>query len=518
MKDTFIDIVKQYIIDNPNLNYSGIAELIQKDGTINRSHRTLRLFVAEVAGMIARGEIDTSQPDCPDVEPDDFLITEVEFEDGSELETPTDTDSMAVDSLLQGTEKYNVYNRANGGDCYNMEYGGVSYDIAVNVVDQAFLAHSRAGLNLTEQQVINLLEIDKDQFRVIKTRLGLCKDSSTVGPYTEFISTPEEIYKLIADLTGDLLKSLSNVDDPIRATLIREVKKQAIISQNKNVLFESFVKDLKTSIGKIEIRSLKGQTNGSADGAEITAILSDLHFGVVNEKYNLKIAESKLAEVQEHINLYASFNPEVSINIALPGDIMHNISGVMHPNSWKHTEVGVWGANAIIKPFELLLNFLLGITNLSSVYIIGGNHDRLNANKQLENTAEGAKLLAYMLKAVLPSPIIVEFDSRIIKFNSGNLRFIFQHGDLGADKKKKVEEVVWEHGDPERFNLVITGHHHSRIIARGDDTHKAMRISVPSFSPEDDYAKDCGYSNNPAIIIIAELHGRPVITDIPLVY
>lgn len=234
--------------------------------------------------------------------------------------------------------------------------------------------------------------------------------------------------------------------------------------------------------------------------------------------FNLKVAEQKLEEVQTHLNGFTSLDDTMGVNIILPGDIMHNISGYMHADSMKHTEEGIWGADSIIKPFELLLSFFLGIKNLKAIYIVGGNHDRINANWKEENSAEGAKLLSYMLKSTLPNSIPVEFNSRLIKFVSGNLKYIIQHGDLKADKKSKVEEVVWEHGNKDKFNIVLTGHHHTRIIQRNDDTYHAMRMSVPAFSPSDDYAKDCGYNNNPGFLLIQEKQGRPLIIDIPLIY
>jgi len=64
----------------------------------------------------------------------------------------------------------------------------------------------------------------------------------------------------------------------------------------------------------------------------------------------------------------------------------------------------------------------------------------------------------------------------------------------------------------------LTGHHHTRIISRGDDGYRARRISVPAFGPEDDYAKVSGYANNPGILIIQEKAGYPVVVDLPLIY
>jgi predicted phosphodiesterase len=526
MKSKIVDIVKEFVQDNPDLNHSGVAELIQKSGKINRSHRTIRLYVAEVREMLTNGDLDDIvHPDVDSLDsastPTNFVATQVPPDTQLSLDlegvatSGADT-TVDKDQVVYSGDEYEIFYPKT--PTYILSYSSTSIEIAVGIVDKAFLAHSRSGLNLTEQQTVRLLDLTEIEFKAMKARLALCKDSDSVGPYTTEIHTPEEIFDLIGNYSSQLLNELSDVDDPVRATLIRETKKQLILAQNKNILFKSFIKELKEQVGTIKLRSLSKAATPDATSSEISAVISDLHLGVISDKFDLKIAEQKLAEVAEHINQFSMVRPDVSVNVILPGDIMHNISGYMHADAFKHTETGMWGAESIIKPYELLLNFLLSITGLKAVYVVGGNHDRMNAEFKRENTAEGAKLLSYMLSSTLPSEINVQFDSRIIKFNSGELRYIIQHGDLKADKKSKVEEVVWEHGQKDKFNIVLTGHHHTRIIARGDDTYRAIRMSVPGFSPSDDYAKDCGYSNNPGILIFQEKGGRPAIVDIPLIY
>ena len=537
MKDKIVDIVKEFIQDNPDLNHSEVAELIQKSGRINRSHRTLRLYVAEVRDMMNNGDLDdivypdvdteetsteTVHCDEPCTDEKGFAATQVPPNDLLELDDNVKATMLGgtVDKddsqVVYSSDDYEIFYPKT--PTYALTYSSETVEISVGLVDKAFLSHSRSGLNLTEQQTVRLLELTEIEFKAMKARLSLCKDSDAVGPYTTETHTPEEIFELIGDYSSQLLNELSDVDDPVRATLIRETKKQLILAQNKNILFKSFIKELKEHISTIDIRELKGAEQPDAITNEISAVISDLHLGVISDKFDLKIAEEKLAEVAEHINAFAEVRDDIGINIILPGDIMHNISGYMHADAFKHTETGMWGADSIIRPYELLFSFLLSIKGLKNIYIVGGNHDRMNGDFKKENTAEGAKLLAYMLSSTLPEHIEVEFDSRIIKFNSGELRFIIQHGDLKADKKGKVEEVVWEHGQPDKFNIVLTGHHHTRIISRGDDTYKALRMSVPAFSPSDDYSKDCGYNNNPGILIFQEKAGRPAIVDIPLIY
>ncbi len=533
MKKEYRDSVKKHLEENPGLNNSALADVIVASGEINRSHRTVRLFVGEVKKTLQDvkdiEEDPSTQDENPVISDNDDAYDKYreskEEEEQVELveldveETQTCAGEIADDPLEVTPppevpvfigEGYEIF-----GDEYRMTYSGETHNLWIKLVDKVFLAHSRKGLNLTEQQVLNLLGIKESQFKVIKARLGLNKDAEAYSPYLDQILNPEELLAYISENTTELLQTLSTIEDPIRDSIVREAKKQLVLLQNKNLLFKKLIDKLHSEVGTISVRPLEGKVE-TQPGKEITVVISDLHIGVKTPLYNVDIAEQKLKEVQYHLN---GLNPngERDVNVIIPGDIVHNISGVMHPNSWKGTEEGMWGANALIKPFELILNFLVGIAGLKSVYIIGGNHDRLNADKNLENTAEGAKLIAYMLNSMI-TDVPVLFDSQILKYNSGKLRFIAQHGDLNADKKKNVDAVVWEHGESDKFNIVITGHHHSRIIQRGDDTYMAMRISVPAFCPQDDYAKHSGYTNNPGFLIFQEKQGRPAILDIPIVY
>ncbi len=563
MKDTFRDTVKEFILDNPGVKHSGIADLVLASGRINRSHRTLRLYVAEVQKMLDNGELTTTiHPDvdldqdttnvkhCDDACCDskgftaldnhpgageilelDGAITQSEdpgpqSEDGygakQEIEEEQDATTLDLeenekdveeeDETIFSSDDYDIV-REFGQLCYRLKYSSAYHNIPVELVDKTFLAHSRSGLSLTEQQTIRLLAITDIDFKSMKARIGLSKDAAAVGPYVEEINTPEEVFALIGAYTTQLLEELPEVDDPVRSSLIRETRKQLVLAQNRNIAFNSFINELKDHVSSIDISKMVAIPNPDIED-EVTIVLADLHMGVVSDIYNTSIIEEKLAGVLSDIEDMA----DIRVNVVFPGDIMHNISGFMHADTWKNTEQGMWGAEAIIKPYEILYNFLIGISNLQAVYIVGGNHDRMNGNWKEEKTAEGAKLLAYMFSSTLPKHIKVEFDPRMLKFETKGLRIITQHGDLKADKKSKVEEVVWEHGSPDKFNLVLNAHHHTRITARGDDSHRTRRTSVPAFSPSDSYAKDCGYSNNPGYLIICERDGNPIVVDMPIRY
>jgi DNA polymerase elongation subunit (family B) len=49
MSNDLYDLIKTYMTKNPTLNFTEIADLIIEDGATTKSHRTLRLYAAEVA-------------------------------------------------------------------------------------------------------------------------------------------------------------------------------------------------------------------------------------------------------------------------------------------------------------------------------------------------------------------------------------------------------------------------------------------------------------------------------------
>jgi hypothetical protein len=164
------------------------------------------------------------------------------------------------------------------------------------------------------------------------------------------------------------------------------------------------------------------------------------------------------------------------------------------------------------------MNFLLDIENLNLVTSVGGNHDRMHNDKNLEESNEGAKLLFYMIQSALKSVGVKVFHTNHrTLLEDGNLVFINLHGDQGLDKKIS-EKIIWRYGDQSKFNFILEGHFHSRIIPKDEDGANFRKMHCPSFCPTDGYAERLGLDSTPGWLMIIEKDELPMVVDIPIQY
>ena len=206
------------------------------------------------------------------------------------------------------------------------------------------------------------------------------------------------------------------------------------------------------------------------------------------------------------------------VHVHFMGDIIHSVSGMNHKDSWKNMDPKGHGAEAIIQPYKLLVEFLIGIKGLFNVNIVGGNHDRLQSSRDQENTGEGAKLIGFMLQESFKN-IPVTFDSyRIVDDTDPHMTVILLHGDKPVDKSSG-ESIAWTHGNSSKFNYIATAHMHSRKQNPKDDGLKFRKEALPAFCPMDTYSKTVAHGSLPGIKLITTTEDKlPVIIDMPLHY
>jgi hypothetical protein len=148
---------------------------------------------------------------------------------------------------------------------------------------------------------------------------------------------------------------------------------------------------------------------------------------------------------------------------------------------------------------------------------VGGNHGRLADRKDLEPTDEGEKLIFYMIQNTFKD-VEVFWDPDKVIFSEGSLTFILLHGDQRQDTRPG-QEIAWNLGKGNSYNLVLVGHTHSRQINKNDDGQNFRRMVCPAFCPTDSYAERLGYNSLPGYLLIREdMNGYPIITDYPIHY
>jgi hypothetical protein len=225
---------------------------------------------------------------------------------------------------------------------------------------------------------------------------------------------------------------------------------------------------------------------------DLHIIIPDMHIGMAQDNYSYDVVREKLDEIAAEAINY-SYN---RAHIYFMGDIIHSVSGLNHKDSWKNMAQGTSGAEAIIKPFELLAEFIAEVPYVSSINVVGGNHDRLASNKAEENTGEGAKLVSYMLSVIYPD-IEMTFDpGMVVNSADENMNVIIMHGDYPIDKAP-AQAVAWEYGSTDKFNYILTAHMHSRRMDPKNDGLKFRKEALPGFCPADDYSKTVAHPSMP---------------------
>lgn len=547
MKQTIIDTIKEYLEEYQDIkSNTDLADKILEDqAIIGKSHRTIRKYVGDVKVMIEEAQkvaeeieatmeepvvvktevhdvVDpTSEEEKAQVPPEgDPISDEVNEEFKSLVET---ADTVYDDIPYYHSPYNNVAVETMSSDMFDVSdltycitVSKKSYEFDVQLIDKVFCAYSKKGLNLTKHQIITSLNIEPTEFNIISSKLNLTKESSPYGPFTDEFMEPEDIYAAVMENTKELLGFVKDTDSATLEALIKEYKQAYVELCNKNLKYDTFLKELSTQLNTIQISTKAPEATPIKPFMKgiksVNVVLTDIHFGLSLPIYNYDIAKEKLAEVADIINGVGADE----VNISFLGDSVHTISGTNHANMWKTIESGAWGANAIIKPFEILMNFFMQINNLKKITSVSGNHDRMHNDRNLEESNEGSLLLFYMIDTALTNVKIVHTNHRTLH-EDGNLVFINLHGDQGLDKKVS-EKIIWRYGDQKKFNFILEGHFHSRIIPKDEDGANFRKMHCPSFCPTDGYAERLGLDSVPGWLMIIEKEGLPMVIDVPIQY
>jgi len=278
-----------------------------------------------------------------------------------------------------------------------------------------------------------------------------------------------------------------------------------------------------------QVKKVSPRKRKASGRGDLVVACSDFHLGADIKKmarlpdFNINVLASYFDQIVKRVN-DEKFD---RVHLVICGDLIESFTGLNHLNIWK--ELQDYGASAIIKSFELISGRLLEpIKNLQSVYLVSGNHDRVTIKKELDNKGETAALLAYMIDAKMKK-IKVKYDPMIVDFNIGGVSFVVTHGHHGLSKKD-VGKTLYEYGDRDKFNVLLEGHLHSRIVKRAHKAKKVIledtnfvefdaldyrKIVVPSLFTGNFYSKSLGYSSAAGFIMIRETGpGKIEVSDV----
>ncbi len=502
-----------YILRYPNKNNTKLAELFLEENTdVPLSVRSIRRYISLIT------EADDGLNEDIDIEEKDvYAGTFPDYDDLFEEQYKEEEDSLE--------DTINRFNEVNNGlevtipYMFELKYSGTDYSLDRKLVDQVICAYSKHGLNLTSGTIQRILGIDSNVFKAIIYRLNISKESDPYSEYSKENLSETDLYNELSINIEYLLDRLFQNDGTTAGKLAKVHKKAILLEQHSDLKFRTLVSGIKELLPDVTISKYTPLIS-DIESKSVHLFIPDMHIGLNQNNYNIDIIRDKLNNISEHIN---SFDEKTHVHFM--GDIIHSVSGLNHRDSWKDMKQGTTGAEAIIQPYKLLLEFLTNINSLYKVNFVGGNHGRMASNKAEENTAEAEKLIAFMIKESIEVQylerdlISINFDSyRIVDDEDPNMTVILLHGDKPIDKASG-QSIAWEYGNPSKFNYIAVAHMHSRKQDPKDDGLKFRKEQLPAFCPADTYGKTVAHESMPGYKIIkASSNKVPLVIDIPLYY
>lgn len=396
--------------------------------------------------------------------------------------------------------------------------------IPVSEVDEIFWEYSEYGMDMSQQEVRSKHRLTIPQFNSIKSTLWLYKKSNIYSPHTWDNTSESDRTEMVA---AKMKMKTDNQDEIVRSEAYKEklktykkvIKKDAHRQYHQEEFFEE-LNALLPSVEKITKRVIPPE-QCSTD--ELVISIADTHIGAdvdglrITRKFNRCVLEEYLITVAETANLKCA----KEVTLVILGDLIESFSGNNHPDSWKNMDKNLVSAKLVIESYNILGNFFGKINNLKNIKIVGGNHDRAAANKKEDNEPTIAAIISYMLQEKFSGEYNIEFDNLVLDHSLGdNIKIIISHGDNSILKKtgemSLLDAKVMEFGDPDKFNLILTGHWHSRKI--NEDRSYARWYTTPSIFSGNNYSERNGWNAEPGFFLITEdkKSKRPVVIDCPL--
>ena len=264
-----------------------------------------------------------------------------------------------------------------------------------------------------------------------------------------------------------------------------------------------------------------------AEGKEIGhVVITDLHIGaqvgkLVNDTENYSI--EKVVEYLDEVAKQINDENYGEVHISILGDLIESFTGTNHPATWKELSNVGYGSNVLIIAYEILNAFLSSINNLNTVYMVGGNHDRITQKNNEDPELGVAHTIAHFLNSKLDANVF--YNHMILSATIDGIDYILTHGHLPLIKKNP-EYLVLNYGkNRDNFTMILSGHLHSRgkvdqvrtntstVVA---DNKKYRALVCPSIFTGNFYSESMGFSCSPGFVTFETKNGKPRVIDTTL--
>lgn len=389
------------------------------------------------------------------------------------------------------------------------------FTVSIEKADEIFYQYSEHGLNMTGTQIINKHGFEVWQWLSLKNSIGLYKKSNIFSPWTVEHTPKDQLEQKIQEKLNYALSDKLNIENQYQKAVHKKWKKDITAEETRALAFQTLASQVAPLIKKAEISKAipVAKVKGNK---KIVAYTGDWHIGakveglVTTPDFNPAILKGYLKQIAEVINRQgASY-----VKLGVAGDIIESFTGKNHKNQFMSLEQGYYGANVVIKAYEIMTWFISLINNVKEIDGIGGNHDRWSESNDLDTRGEIAKLLFYFLQKSHGDHIKINYGDNVLSSDFDGIRYIMVHGDKKKDNAKS-EKLIFDYGDTDKYNMIIGAHKHTREI-KGD--HRRFRkITIPSLFTGNEYSDDLGFATLPGVTIIENNgSGHPIVHDYPL--
>lgn len=290
--------------------------------------------------------------------------------------------------------------------------------------------------------------------------------------------------------------------------LKRELTLYGVVAEEVSVAVNEYLSDFTFSPMIYEEKESEKNT--------MVILISDWHIGatvdnVCGNSYNYNIAKERVTKYYNKILKIASDNNVNNLEIVCMGDMTEHVS-MRKVNQAFETEFNT--SQQIVKAFDLIKDFVISLSYDFNVTYrgIGGNHDRMNGNK--DDNIDGDStifIINHFMKELIEeinkkdesSLRYVECDdinySTTISVNGVNLKMVHGDNERGGEGR-----IISSHStlDGVLYNVVAMGHiHHFKLSEVGQNR---FEVYCGSLMGMNNYAKKAKYSStaSQAVIII----------------
>lgn len=328
-----------------------------------------------------------------------------------------------------------------------------------------------------------------------------------------------EYSKIVDDLQKENMKvkSIWTNGDKVNISVVPDYKKE-------EEDFSKVLKDVLTDYIKNESPKFVKSKKSYAHSKVGVVVTADYHIGayiegmIKTKDFSVEKIIQYLDQVADDINSFRYSE----VHLIILGDLIESFTGLNHINSWKGLQPGMYGGNVTIMAYEIIKKFISQINNLTEVYMVSGNHDRVTSNNQEDVEGDVCKILAYFLEENCKG-INFTFHPMVITKIIDNICYIITHGHLGFSSKD-LGKILFQYGKQGYYNVLLSGHYHTRrstqniITAQSimEDNVDYRSIICPSLFTGNFYSESNGWTSTAGYLIIENRFNKPLVVDIPL--